>query len=476
MEDFLLNSPDQMETENVQNNTTGPITDSKSLDELLSSPKGIQFLGKSDVLNASLTEGALRDPNSHAAEAPSSGPGQNNPGDKVRTLSLSKPTRSSPRLKNTHSKNNSTLFNSNNRENFEGHSESNISFVTPSQSIVSANNLAETTSEINVRTRKNKRPRPDSSSENQTVSTSASTMAYIDRVASELEKLKNINNDKQDTVTPNQESLITKFVNMSVQTSDSTLSPKQQHVTFQENDNPISPAALKWWRAARSAGTRRVEHSIRASHLNSLAKHEIYPGWTLGLEPMPGFLTSNQDELLNQLKLHAQETLRLASEILMKKAEAEQQEYRGHLVTVSNIYGKDSAGLEKALGALRKALTKSGRALREKLDNRKKHLAENKIADSQLLRRMGFRDTTPNPDFNEPPRAPKPSTNRVPNRPSGPKRQRSRSPNDRRRSNSRAPSAKQPRRFNPQQPTKRVPTLSLAEMAVLKNILKKHGQ
>jgi hypothetical protein len=191
---------------------------------------------------------------------------------------------------------------------------------------------------------------------------------------------------------------------------------------------------------------------------------------------MPGFLTSNQDELLNQLKLHAQETLRLASEILMKKAEAEQQEYRGHLVTVSNIYGKDSAGLEKALGALRKALTKSGRALREKLDNRKKHLAENKIADSQLLRRMGFRDTTPNPDFNEPPRAPKPSTNRVPNRPSGPKRQRSRSPNDRRRSNSRAPSAKQPRRFNPQQPTKRVPTLSLAEMAVLKNILKKHGQ
>jgi hypothetical protein len=269
---------------------------------------------------------------------------------------------------------------------------------------------------------------------------------------------------------------------MSVQTSDSALtnSTKQTIVTFQENlnENPITPAALKWWRAARSAGTRRVEHSIRSAHLHSLAKHEIYPGWALGLDPMPGFLSSHKDEMLNQLKLHAQEVLRLSSEILMKKAADEMQEYRGHLTTISNIYGKDTPGLERALAALRKALTKSGRSLREKLDNRKKFLEENKYTDNKLLYHLGFRDPSLKPETSSAPRAPKQRTNPQPRQPAA-KRNRSKSPSEQRRNNSRAPpSAKIPKnnRQNARQQVRRPPALSQTEMAVLRKILKKHGQ
>jgi hypothetical protein len=280
-------------------------------------------------------------------------------------------------------------------------------------------------------------------------------------------------------ITQTEESLVSNFVNMSVQTSDSIFlnsDNKKLNVSFQENDHPIKDSALKWWRAARSSGTRRMEYTIRAAHLHSLIKNDIYPSWSLGLEPLPGYLKSSQARLLAQTRLHAQERMKLITEILMEKAADEQQEYRGHLTTVSNIYNKDTAGLELALSTLRKAITKSGRTLREKLDKRKDFLSTNQISDGAILSKMGLQNADPQSSAPREQQASSNNNRRNPKTRPGSKRPRSKSPSSRTQPRGPKRQQKQRPRPNTQQQRRAGPNLTYNEMAVLKNILKKHGQ
>jgi hypothetical protein len=163
--------------------------------------------------------------------------------------------------------------------------------------------------------------------------------------------------------------------------------------------------------------------------------------------------------------------MRLVTEILMEKAQEEQQQYRGHLTTVSNIYDKDTPGLELALATLRKALTKSGKQLKEKLDKRKSFLASTKIPDETLLLKMGLCDPTkqqpPRRDPTPPPKGPF-------KKPQPPKRQRSPSPYPKGDHRGPRKQSRQGKKPYTRPNNKGTPSLTFAEMTVLQNILKKH--
>jgi hypothetical protein len=481
------------------------MTNSSSLEEILQNKKGLSFLGQSDLTT---THDDVRGPTVLDPQEVLPSPGnQQNYQNKVSTK-LKIPTRSSPRLQNNKSKRQNMPNNSNNEASQPPgnqqaqqpdqlphqtpsyskasksilESESHSTFTTPAQSQTM---IHTSMSDTKILPKRSKRLRSDVSPD---LSPTASAMLYIDKVAEQLNSKTTAETNSNQTeikITDNEESLVSRFVSMSVQTSNSILSTspdKKLTVSFQENDHPISQAALKWWRSARTAGTHRIEYSIRSRHLNMLDKADIYPPWALGLEPMPGYLRSHRDELVSQLRLHAKETMRLASEILMRKASEQMQEYRGHLTTVTNIYGSDVKGLERALGALRKALTKSGRQTREKLDSRRKFLESRRVSDRTLLSKIGLGDNTPTSSSRDPDTTKNnnPAERSQPRKQSGYKRARSRSPannrrNDRTRS-SPAPKSRKQNRANPQPRGRTQPTLTMAEMAVLQNILKKHGQ
>jgi hypothetical protein len=103
----------------------------------------------------------------------------------------------------------------------------------------------------------------------------------------------------------------------------------------------IRPSALPTWRQARSNMSAEAKALARASHLDRLATQDLLPSWSLGLDPIPGFLEPHLTSIIQLRKHHAIETMQLAKEQLTLRAQEHRAVGEACLLTCETLYGDD---------------------------------------------------------------------------------------------------------------------------------------
>jgi hypothetical protein len=160
---------------------------------------------------------------------------------------------------------------------------------------------------------------------------------------------------------------------------------------FQEEPVEIPPIALEIWRDARGHLSSEARCTARANYITYLADNNVLPKWSVGLEPLPGFL-QNHDETVQQLvelrHMQGLEVLRSASQALQGQSQHHRQVGNVYRHSLRVAYGENDAGLQEANSKLNSLVTRDRDACRNTLTRRAETLNQYPLTDEKLKEAM----------------------------------------------------------------------------------------
>ena len=113
-------------------------------------------------------------------------------------------------------------------------------------------------------------------------------------------------------------------------------------------EKELNPAALDIWRQARASRTNQAKARARSSFLKKMADNDTLPLWSINHGKLPQYIEPFLENIVDLRRHQAQETVRMLSALLTRRAEVEDTKSRALLHTVKHLIKDDDSIFQRA--------------------------------------------------------------------------------------------------------------------------------
>jgi len=142
---------------------------------------------------------------------------------------------------------------------------------------------------------------------------------------------------------------------------------------------PIPFGADEVWKLTRKHLSAAVKSNARADHLDYLARNQLVPNWTLGVESLPGYLRPHIAELSSHRHIQALETMNEMSQRLRSAASVSRNLGIAQRTVLRQLYGESQNDFAISIAKINELVIRDESECRTSLSRRVEALQANPL-------------------------------------------------------------------------------------------------